>query len=399
VWYDPPALYREEVQMIRRILIALVLVGMASLMVSEAAMSEAAPDAPSGLTTEEQTVLEAMIEQVNVTEAVEEPGAPVEEGDVAPEVELGLEPVVVPDSVNVTLDTVWEKSPDDMSILDRLVKGVLRARTLPSEKDKDGKKKPPKFYWENGGVPIPEEEMVSLATEWAATFLAALEEVKKHTGIQLPLWGSFATLANEGGFYGCGLNYEARLWASKHSCKKLTTETWHGRTVTRKIETKLVKKFQQTYTCEEVWDIIHDPHYKDAKVQVKGRDGKMKWVKLANKADGGPWQQRFSVKTMTRERFDRLMSMQPGVYIGAEEMARRSISYEARFKAKEPHPRPWMLWPGWDPFTSRAISYDAKITMIARLLGARKDEIERGALVPNPVEKRRKDYEARKVQH
>jgi len=383
--------------MIRRILIALVLFGMASLMVSEAAMSEAAPDAPSGLTAEEQTTFESMIEQVNVTEATEEPG---NEKETAEDLVLGaLEPVVVPDSVNVTLDTVWEKSPDDMPLLDRLVKGVLRARTLPSEKDKDGKKKPPKFYWEDGGVPIPEEGMIPLATEWAATFLAAVEEVKKHTGIQLPLWGAFATLANEGGFYGCSLNFEARKWASTHSCKKLTTETWHGKTVRRKIETKLVDKFRQTYTCEEVWDIIHDPHYADAKVEIKGRDGKMKWVKLANKADGGPWQQRFSVKTMTRERFDKLMSMQPGVYIGAEEMARRSISYMPRFKAKEPHPRPWMLWPGWDPYTSRAFSYDAKITMIARLLGARKTEIERGALIPNPVEKRRKDFEARKAQH
>ena len=224
--------------MIRRILIALVLVGMVSLMVSEAAMSEAAPDAPSGLTTEEQTVLEEMIEQVNVTEAVEEPGNEEESAEAA--VLEGLEPVVVPDSVNVTLETVWEKSPDDMPLLDRLVKGVLRARTLPSEKDKDGKKKPPKFYWESGGVPIPEEEMIPLATQWAATFLASVEEVKKHTGIQLPLWGAFATLANEGGFYGCSLNFEARKWASTHSCKKLTTETWHGKTVRRKIEMKLV---------------------------------------------------------------------------------------------------------------------------------------------------------------
>jgi len=377
--------------MIRRILIALVLVGMVSLMVSEAAMSEASPDAPSGMSSEEQTALGAMIEQVNVTEAVEEPGNEEENAESA--VLEVLEPVVVPDSVNVTLDTVWEKSPEDMPILDRLVKGVLRSRTLESKK---GEKK--EFYWERGGVPVPEEEMIPLATEWAATFLASLEETKRHTGIQLPLWGTFATLANEGGFWECGLNFEARKWASTHSCKKLTTETWHGKTVRRKIETKLVDKFRQTYTCEEVWDIIHDPHYADAKVEIKGRDGKMKWVKLANKADGGPWQQRFSVKTMTRERFDKLMSMQPGVYIGAEEMARRSISYMPRFKAKEPHPRPWMLWPGWDPYTSRAFSYDAKITMIARLLGARKTEIERGALIPNPVEKRRKDFEARKAQ-
>jgi hypothetical protein len=54
-----------------------------------------------------------------------------------------------------------------------------------------------------------------------------------------------------------------------------------------------------------------------------------------------------------------------------------------------------MLWQGWNPHVSRAFSYDEKITMVARYLGARKDEIERGALIPNPVEKRRKEYEER----
>jgi hypothetical protein len=332
------------------------------------------PDSPSRLASEEQTQLDSVIEKMSEIESVEEPGNEIEE--VLPPIVL---PVLPP--TTVTLDTVWEKSPDDMSLLDRLIKGVLRSRTLASKK---GETK--KFYWERGGIPVPEEEMIPLATQWAATFLASLEETKKDTGIELPLWGAFATMANEGGFWECSLNFEARKWAAGHSCKKLTTETWHGKTVRRKIETKLVDKFRQTYTCEEVWNIIHDPHYAGAKVEVKGRDGKMKWVKLANKADGGPWQQRFSVKDMSREKFDKLMSMQPGVYLGAREMARRSLSYMPRFHAKEPHPRPWMLWPGWDPYTSRAFSYDAKITMIARYLGARKDEIERGSLSSLPLD-------------
>jgi hypothetical protein len=192
-------------------------------------------------------------------------------------------------------------------------------------------------------------------------------------------------MANEGGFWECGLNYEARKWASEHVCKRLTTETWHGRTVTRKIERKIVDKFRQTYTCDEVWDIIHDPHYKDAKVEVKGRDGQMKWVSLGNKADGGPWQMRFSVKTMTREKFDRMMSMHTGVYLGAREMVRRALAYSYRFRTDTSHPRPWMLWPGWNPNTDRALKYDDKITMIARFLGARKNEIERGYIFGTPI--------------
>ena len=295
----------------------------------------------------------------------------------------------------MTLETVWEKSPEDMPLLDRLVKAVIRSRTLPSEKDARGKRKPPKFYWEQGGVPVPDDQLIPLATRWAALFLASLDQVKEKTGIQLPPWGAFATVANESGFWQCSLNFEARKWAAGHSCKKLQTETWHGKTVRRKIETKLVDKFRQTYTCEEVWAILTDPHYKDATVEIKDRYGKMKTVKLRNMADGGPWQQRFSMKTMTKTRFDLLMSMEPGIYLGAKEMARRSVAYIHHFKAKEPHPRPWMLWPGWNPNTDRSIAYDDKITGIARWLGARREEIERGAMVVDPVKQRRLEYEER----
>ena len=325
------------------------------------------PDSPSRLAPEEQTQLDSVIEKVSEVESVEEPGNLVEE--VIPPL------VTVPLIVNVTLDTVWEKSPEDMSLSDRLIKAVLRSRTLPGEK---GSK--PQFYWERCGVPVPEEQMVSQAAEWVAAYLTALDEVEKQTDVRLPTWGAFATMANEGGFNECGLNFEARKWASEHECKILITEHWHGKTAKRKVLKKVVDKFQQSYDRDTVWNIVTNPDYKDAKVQVKGKDGKLKWKSLGNKFDGGTWQMRYSMKTMTRERFNALTSLYPGVYLGAREMARRALSYMPRFHAKEPHPRPWMLWPGWDPFTTSAWAYDTKITMVARYLGAHKDEIEKGSL-------------------
>jgi len=328
------------------------------------------PDSPSRLAPEEQTQLDSVIEKVSEIESVEEPGNDIEAEEVIPPLVFSALP-----PTTVTLNTVWEKSPDNMSLSDRLIKAVLRSRTLPGEK---GKK--PQFYWERCGVPVPKEQMVIQAAEWVATYLVALDEVKKQTGIWLPTWGAIACMLNEGGANECGLNFEARKWASEHESKMLITETWHGRTVKRKVLKKVVDKFRQSYTQDTVWDIVTHPDYKNAKVQVKGKDGQLKWKSLGNKFDGGAWQMRYSMKTMTRERFNALTSLYPGVYLGAREMARRALSYMPRFRAKEPHPRPWMLWPGWNPFSTTAWTYDTKITMVARYLGARRDEIEKGAL-------------------
>jgi hypothetical protein len=327
------------------------------------------PDSPSRLGPAEQTQLDAVLEKVNEIESVEEPGNDIEIQEILPPA------VYTTLETTVTLDTVWEKSPDVMSLSDRLIKAVLRSRTLPGVK---GSK--PQFYWERCGVPVPEDQMITQAAEWVTIYLSALDEVKRQTEVQLPVWGAFATMANEGGFNECGLNFEARKWASEHESKILITETWHGRTVKRKVLKKVVDKFRQSYDRDTVWNIVTNPDYKTAKVQVKGKDGQLKWKNLGNKFDGGAWQMRYSMKTISRERFNALTSLYPGVYLGAREMARRALSYMPRFHAKEPHPRPWMLWPGWDPFTPAAWTYDTKITMVARYLGARRDEIERGAL-------------------
>jgi len=145
---------------------------------------------------------------------------------------------------------------------------------------------------------------------------------------------------------------------------------------------KVVDKFRQTYDRDTVWSIITHPDYKDGRVHVKDRrTGEMKWKSLGNKFDGGVWQMRYSMKKMTRERFDSLTSLHPGVYMGAAEMARRATQFSYRYRIDEPHPRPWMLWQGWNPYTPTAQYYDSKITSVARWLGARRGEIERGFLV------------------
>lgn len=318
--------------------------------------------APDSLSADEHTEYNTLIEKINVQESAEEPG--IDSGTLS---DTNTE-------TTVTLETVWDPSPVGMSLQDRLIKALLRSRTLPGKKGD-----PRQFNWERCGIAVPEDALIVQANEWVVAFLDAANQVEKETGIAIAVWGAFATLANEGGFNECALNYEARKWASEHTCRVLTTETWKGKTVRRKIDTDIIERFQQTYDRETVWRILHDKHFKTATVQVKDRkNGGMKTVGLHNKADGGPWQIRFDVDGMTRKHFDALTSVSPGVYIGLREMARRAQSYAYRYRSKEPHPRPWQLWPGGDPNSNRSLAYDVKITSIARWLGARKEEIERG---------------------
>ena len=274
----------------------------------------------------------------------------------------------------IDLNNLWRDPPIGSSLLYRLSVAVLRSRTVPA-----GKNKPREVVWQKCGVEVPKEDVVRQAGEWAFTFLAACDRIEKQTGIKLPVWGVFASHANEGGFDPCALDFPTRKWASEHAALRLTCETWKGNTSCRKISRKLVEKFGLSYDAETVWTILHDSYYPFAKTTYPNG----KEVKVAGKSDLGPWQIRTSVKKLTREQFDRLMSMVPGVFLGAQEMARRALAYSYRYRVPDPHPRPWMLWPGWNPNTPKALLYDSKVTSVARWLGARRDEIERGFVVIN----------------
>lgn len=268
----------------------------------------------------------------------------------------------------VKLEDLWEKDNQDTELWIRFVRGILRSRQkeLPN-----GTKV---IRWEACGKDIPEEELYERATTWALSYVKSLEEVEEQTGVKINPWGAFATSANEGGFNECSLNYAARVWASKHVGRELIEETWKGRTVKRKVTKKVVKKFRLTYDKDTVWRIINHDDYADACVWVTSKNNVRKKVYLKNKFDGGPYQLRLSVNHIDREKFDFLMSIHPGVYLGVREMARRALHAQKWRKLDEPHQRPWALWPGYQS-AARNNKYDRHIQMVARWLGARKDEI------------------------
>lgn len=319
------------------------------------------PEAPSGLVTGEPNVEEIIAKETEVLE--EDAGV----GD----------PVVPDEEIFINIENLWKKADPDATLLSRFTAAILRSRAVPGSKKNE-------IRWERCGYVVPQEEVVGEAAKWAATFIASLERVEEQTGVKLNPWGAFATHANEAGFNECSLDFQTRKWASEHEERELITETWHGKTVTRKVQQKLVDKLRLTYDRETVWQILHDPHYKDATIITP----KGKKMYLKGRSDLGPWQLRHTVKNMSRERFDRLTSMVPGIYLGAKEMARRALSFSYRYRVPDPHPRPWQLWPGWNPYAPKNLDYDAKITAVAYWLGARKDEIERGYVVIDTTRKK-----------
>lgn len=289
--------------------------------------------------------------------------------------------IEIPD-YDIDTSNLWEDSTSD-PLVRRFAVGILRSRVLQGTKDK--------IYWERCGEEVAEEDLVPGALMWAAVLEDSLEQVAEETGVEINPWGAFATMMNEGGANECALNFAARLWASQHTGRELITETWRGKTVTRKVEKKVVEKFRQSYDRDTVWRILNHPDFPTASVErTDKKTGEVRTIHIKNKFDGGPWQLRKSMKRMTREQFDDLTSVVPGVYMGTREMARRAKAWMFRYRMKYFHPRPWKLWPGTRASMERVERYDKKITSVARWLGASREEIQVGYVAVDRSGKKRK---------
>ena len=248
----------------------------------------------------------------------------------------------VTEDIQIDFENLWADNGDEDTLVFRLVRGIMRSRTLVCPKDpKTGKriKCDRKVRWERCGRVLEEEELIPEALVWVGTLLESIKEVKRQANYDLNVWGAFAVMANESGFNECALNFKSRKWAAENG---------------------LVDKFRQSYTRDEIWDVITSDKWRSAKMK---------------KADFGPWQRRFRVHKLNRPEFDRLLSIHPGIYDGAREMARRAKDAKQRYRLEKPHPRPWLAWPGWNINAPRNLKYDQKITMVARWLGAWKHEI------------------------
>ena len=235
----------------------------------------------------------------------------------------------------------------DIVLRDRLAAGILKWQTLKNHR---GEKV---VVWNECGKRVPEEEVEKVALEWASNMVRAANESAEIYGWRINLWGVMGTAANESSFDRCAIGRHTREWAYKEGLLKNKRFTWISHS--KKDVLKLVK----TRKWKNTW----------------------KWV------DAGALQVLW--KRIYRGPLEDMLTLNPGLDIGIQEMQRRSNHYEqfnARIgqryftkwdvrRATRLARRSWRLWPGTGLEGERASVYDKKVTKFARKMGALSTEI------------------------
>jgi hypothetical protein len=229
---------------------------------------------------------------------------------------------------------IW-RTPDPNEMLEcRFARAIMRSRQVQQPGGAWD------VRWERCGAVVPDEQVADLAMQWAMSFTASLRKAERDTGIALPPWGAWAVHANESGFNECTLDFQTRRWAAK---------------------ARVVADLRLTYSNDDIWRIFTSTAWAKAK-RVK--------------ADLGPMQVRTATAGLTREQLDRINSVRPGLYLGLHHMGARLRAWRQKFPRQLLLPRPWLLWPGNNIYSARAARYDNQIIMVARWLGATREEIE-----------------------
>ena len=229
--------------------------------------------------------------------------------------------------------------PGDDVLRKRLAAGIIKWTTVR------GRGKEKVVVWNECGTRIKSEDVHDNALEWADQLIRAANSSEKIHGWRINLWGVMGTIANESCFDRCAIGGHTRKWAYKKGFLKPKRFTWISHT--KKDILKLVNHRQ----WQKEW----------------------KWV------DAGALQVLW--KRIYRGPLEDMLTLNPGLDIGIQEMQKRSNNVYAYTKMKKRkhlsriYKRSWRLWPGRPLKDARAVKYDAKITKFARRMGASRTEI------------------------
>ena len=227
----------------------------------------------------------------------------------------------------------------DEVLRDRLAAGILKWQSV---KTHNGDKV---VIWNECGRRIAKEDVEQVAQEWATNLIRAADNSEKVYGWRINLWGVLGTIANESSFDRCAIGLHTRAWAYSRGMLKAKKGTW----------------------------ISHSK--KDILSLVKNK----KWQKEWKWVDAGPLQVLW--KRIYRGPLEDMLTLNPGLDIGIQEMQRRTSHFQSYGSKKEQRrlykisKRAWRMWPGAYPDESKAVAYDKKITMFARKMGATNKEI------------------------
>lgn len=227
----------------------------------------------------------------------------------------------------------------DAVLRDRLAAGILKWQSVKAH---SGERV---IVWNECGSRIAKEDVKHVAQEWATNLIRAANNSEKTYGWRINLWGVMGTIANESSFDRCAIGRHTRAWAYNRGLLKAKRGTWIS------------------HSKKDILRLVRNPRWK--------KD--WKWV------DAGPLQVLW--KRIYRGPLEDMLTLNPGLDIGIQEMQRRTDHFESysskkdRRRLRRLSKRAWRMWPGTYPEDARASAYDKKVTMFARKMGALRTEI------------------------
>ncbi len=229
--------------------------------------------------------------------------------------------------------------PGDEALRERLAAGITKWVTVRDHRREKA------VVWNECGERIKQEDVQENALEWADQLIRAANTSATLYGWRINLWGVMGTIANESCFDRCAIGGHTRKWAYKKGFLKAKRFTWIS------------------HTKEDIMKLVSQRQWKK----------KWKWV------DAGALQVLW--KRIYRGPLENMLTLNPGLDIGIQEMQRRSngslayINPRSRKRLSKLYKRSWRLWPGQALEAARSIAYDTKITKFARRMGASRTEI------------------------
>jgi hypothetical protein len=205
-------------------------------------------------------------------------------------------------------------------VIDRMADGIWRYKT------EDGA-----TPWWHCATAYTEEEERAVAQAWAKVIVSTAVDGDRG---RINPWGLAGVISRESSWDECAVDFKTRFWAYDNGLLKRP-------------------RTHITHSLDEIQAMVQDKRWKQR-----------------GKLDAGPGQLRWG--SITRLPLATLMTLEPGIGIAADEMRSRAIPNVSIAQRVPPKAltRPWSLWPG-----RYSEDYDAKITVMARILGSRRGEI------------------------
>lgn len=225
-------------------------------------------------------------------------------------------------------------SVQESKLIDRMAEGIVNWKTHKGT-----------YPWWACGKQDPNPEQ--RAREWAHYTVLEAKRASEKYQMDLNVWGLLGTFSRESAFDECAMGIGPRKWAYEHRLLKQN-------------------KTHITHTRDQLKKVFQNKMFKKKWPGVDLGPGQLMW----NRIYRGPLQP--------------LISIDPGIGLVADEMARRGSRYQKLYQfhmkhgairrrhAKlKYHDRPWALWPSGRPDKN----YEERIVRRARVLGATPKEL------------------------